>query len=99
MSLSVASRPTGKLPVCRPEIVDTGASGETVFELVKAWHPIMASHNDNFIANDTKLGGAHANCMVLTGPNMGGKSTLLRQTAVVCIMAQLGCYVPAEQCR
>lgn len=99
MSLSVASRPTGQLPVCRPEIVDTGASGETVFELVKAWHPIMASHNDNFIANDTKLGGAHANCMVLTGPNMGGKSTLLRQTAVVCIMAQLGCYVPAEQCR
>lgn len=99
ISLSIASRSTGQLPVCRPEIVDAGASGETVFELVKAWHPIMASHNDNFIANDTRLGGAHANCMVLTGPNMGGKSTLLRQTAVISIMAQLGCYVPAESCR
>jgi DNA mismatch repair protein MSH6 len=99
ISLSIASRPTGQLPVCRPEIVATSASGDTVFELVKAWHPIMASHNDNFIANNTKLGGEHANCLVLTGPNMGGKSTLLRQTAVVSIMAQLGCYVPAEKCR
>ena len=99
ISLSVASQSTGPLPMCRPEIVDTGASGDTVFELVQAWHPIMASHNDNFIANNTKLGGGHANCLVLTGPNMGGKSTLLRQTAVVSIMAQLGCYVPAEKCR
>ena len=99
ISLSVASQSTSQLPVCRPEIVDTGTDGDTVFELVKAWHPIMASHNEAFIANDTKLGGDHANCLVLTGPNMGGKSTLLRQTAVVSIMAQLGCYVPAEKCR
>lgn len=99
VSLSAVSKPTGQLPLCRPTIVDTGPGGETVFELQQAWHPIMAKHNDNFIANDTSLGGSHANCLVLTGPNMGGKSTLLRQTAVVTILAQLGCYVPASSCR
>lgn len=50
----------------------------------------------DYIPNDTQLGGGQPRAAVLTGPNMGGKSTLLRQTCVAVLMAQMGCYVPAE---
>jgi DNA mismatch repair ATPase MutS len=50
----------------------------------------------DYIPNDTNIGGDGATAVVLTGPNMGGKSTLLRQTCIAVIMAQLGAYVPAE---
>lgn len=53
----------------------------------------------DFIPNDIGLGGQDPSLVVLTGPNMGGKSTLLRQTCVAIIMAQLGGYVPAKSCR
>lgn len=57
----------------------------------------------DFIPNDTRLGVPEADAperaMLLTGPNMGGKSTLLRQTCVAVILAQLGGWVPAEKCR
>merc|ERR1712113_722854 len=51
-----------------------------------------------FIPNDTVLGCKEnkANFVIVTGPNMGGKSTLLRQTCLAVILAQIGCYVPAE---
>lgn len=52
----------------------------------------------DFIPNDVALGGEKPSMIVLTGPNMGGKSTLLRQTCVAVIMAQLGGYVPAKSC-
>ena len=48
-----------------------------------------------FIPNDTVLGGADPRTILLTGPNMGGKSTLLRQTCIAVILAQIGSYVPA----
>lgn len=48
---------------------------------------------DCYIPNDTQLG--QSNFMLLTGPNMGGKSTLMRQLGVLCVLAQMGCYVPA----
>lgn len=54
----------------------------------------------DFIPNDTTLGGDDdATMILLTGPNMGGKSTLLRQTCIAVIMSQIGSYVPAEKCR
>ena len=50
-----------------------------------------------FVPNDTELGGGAPDVVVLTGPNMGGKSTYLRQTALVVLMAQAGSFVPAER--
>ena len=60
----------------------------------------------SYIPNDVELGGFSSSTnsyiprmLLLTGPNMGGKSTLLRQTCLIVILAQLGCRVPAETCR
>ncbi|KAI8584582.1 hypothetical protein K450DRAFT_216999 [Umbelopsis ramanniana AG] len=96
LSLAISSMSLGE-PVCRPEFVD---SEKSVLELHDLRHPcIAAGVATDFIPNDTYLGGERPNIIVLTGPNMGGKSTLLRQTCVAIIMAQLGCYVPASRCR
>lgn len=50
----------------------------------------------SFVPNDIHLGGTHANFVLLTGPNMGGKSTLLRQVCQATLLAQLGALVPAQ---
>lgn len=50
----------------------------------------------SFVPNDIHLGGTHANFVLLTGPNMGGKSTLLRQVCQATVLAQLGALVPAH---
>ena len=62
----------------------------------QGWHPVVksASH-DAFIANDLTLDDEHR-MLILTGPNMGGKSTYMRQTALICLLAYCGCYVPAK---
>ncbi|KAI9301123.1 muts domain V-domain-containing protein [Cunninghamella echinulata] len=85
-------------PACRPEFVDQETS---LLEFEELRHPcVIPSAATDFIPNDTVLGGeGQSNIIVLTGPNMGGKSTLLRQTCVAIIMAQLGGYVPAKSCR
>ena len=49
-----------------------------------------------FVSNDTLLDLKENRCAVITGPNMAGKSTYMRQVAVICVMAQMGCYVPAQ---
>jgi DNA mismatch repair protein MSH6 len=96
LSLATSSMALGE-PVCRPEFVE---SDKSVLELENLRHPcIAAGVATDFIPNDTYLGGDRPNMIVLTGPNMGGKSTLLRQTCVAIIMAQLGCYVPASRCK
>ncbi|KAF8925476.1 DNA mismatch repair protein msh6, partial [Dissophora ornata] len=95
-SLSKSSSALGS-PACRPEFVESETS---VLELEALRHPcVIPGIASDFIPNDTVLGGETPNLILLTGPNMGGKSTLLRQTCVAIIMAQLGCYVPAEKCR
>ncbi|KAI1321166.1 DNA mismatch repair protein msh6 [Mortierella claussenii] len=95
-SLSKSSSALGS-PACRPEFVE---SDKSVLELEGLRHPcVIPGIASDFIPNDTVLGGESPNLILLTGPNMGGKSTLLRQTCVAIIMAQLGCYVPAEKCR
>ena len=56
---------------------------------------ILAGSADTFVANDLSLGGERGTLMILTGPNMAGKSTYLRQTALICLLAQAGSFVPA----
>ncbi|RKP38593.1 muts domain V-domain-containing protein [Dimargaris cristalligena] len=92
-------------PACRPEFVEPGPDGRSVLELTELRHPcVTETAGSDFIPNDTILGGdspdtAQPSMILLTGPNAGGKSTLLRQTCLAVIMAQLGCYVPARRCR
>jgi DNA mismatch repair protein MSH6 len=53
----------------------------------------------DFVPNDVHLGGDNGTVMILTGPNMGGKSTMLRQVCLAILMAQIGCCVPAKSCK
>jgi len=64
-------------------------------------HPVVESAigSANFIANDTELDDGESQLVLLTGPNMAGKSTYLRQVGLIVILAQLGCPVPAEEAR
>jgi DNA mismatch repair protein MutS len=64
-------------------------------ELFGARHPVIESLVDQFIANDLRL-DAKRSCVMITGPNMGGKSTYMRQAALAVIMAFAGCYVAAN---
>ena len=98
IALSISSSNLGGVS-CRPEFVD---SDEAVFEVEELRHPCLLQEDggSSFIPNDIALGGEQQpRLILLTGPNMGGKSTLLRQTCIGIIMAQLGCYVPARSCR
>ncbi|XP_036147263.1 probable DNA mismatch repair protein Msh6 isoform X2 [Monomorium pharaonis] len=82
--------------MCIPEIHD-GSDGKIFIKIKDGKHPCIAS--DNFIPNDTLLAtNGAASFMILTGPNMGGKSTLMRQVGLITIMAQIGSYVPASSC-
>ncbi|MFC5531868.1 DNA mismatch repair protein MutS [Cohnella yongneupensis] len=62
-------------------------------------HPVVESVNENgvFIANDSQLTRAEGSILLITGPNMAGKSTYMRQVAMICLMAQIGCFVPARR--
>jgi DNA mismatch repair protein MutS len=63
-------------------------------------HPVVERHvAESFVPNDVTLDGAGRQLVILTGPNMGGKSTYLRQTALVCLMAQAGSFVPARSAK
>ncbi|XP_078505773.1 DNA mismatch repair protein Msh6 [Lissotriton helveticus] len=97
----------GEGPVCRPNIQLPGDT-TPFLELRGSRHPCVTTtfFGDDFIPNDIVIGckeddddSSEARCVLVTGPNMGGKSTLMRQAGLVVIMAQLGCYVPAEACR
>ena len=57
---------------------------------------ILAGSAEPFVANDLRIGGKEGTLMVLTGPNMAGKSTYLRQAALICFMAQVGSFVPVQ---
>jgi len=71
--------------------------------LADARHPVVerrtAAAGEPFVPNDIALNGTSCQLAILTGPNMGGKSTYLRQTALVCVMAQAGSFVPAREAK
>ncbi len=62
-------------------------------------HPVVEFQSRPFIANDLYMNTTTDQLLILTGPNMGGKSTFLRQTALIVILAQMGSFVPARQAR
>ena len=78
---------------CRPSLNQTGR-----IDIKNGRHPVVEKmiNNDMFIANDTYLDNQKNRISVITGPNMAGKSTYMRQTALIVLMAQIGCFVPAE---
>ncbi len=92
----------------RPLIVDCPPSAKPGIEIIQGRHPCVdATHSGaDFIPNDLVLGsrlesddeGSEPSVLLLSGPNMGGKSTLLRQTCLIAILAQIGSFVPAERC-
>ena len=97
ISLSKASATLGE-PSCRPEFLSSDNTRSTV-DFTDLRHPCLLPHISDFIPNDVGLGGDKANISLLTGANAAGKSTVLRMTCVAVIMAQIGCYVPAESAR
>jgi DNA mismatch repair protein MutS len=69
-------------------------------EIVQGRHPVIEVFNeDPFVPNSVYLNNSTDRLLIITGPNMGGKSTVLRQTAIICILAQMGSFVPAEKAR
>ena len=79
----------------RPELHD----GDQL-EIIQGRHPVIEAFlEDPFVPNSIYLNNSTDRLLIITGPNMGGKSTVLRQTAIVCILAQTGCFVPAERAR
>ena len=78
---------------CKPEITDNG-----IIDIKKGRHPVVETmiSNGMFIENDTYLDSSQKRISIITGPNMAGKSTYMRQTALIVLMAQIGCFVPAK---
>lgn len=70
-------------------------------KIVGGRHPVVERHleRDPFVANDTVMDMKHRRFMLLTGPNMGGKSTYMRQVAWIVWLAHVGCFVPADEAR
>jgi len=69
-------------------------------EIIQGRHPVIEAFIDEpFVPNNIFLNNSTDRLLIITGPNMGGKSTVLRQTAIICILAQTGCFVPAERVR
>ena len=84
---------------CRPRLDDSND-----IEIVDGRHPVIEQQDlsgvaDRFVPNDLYLNGTTHAVLVITGPNMGGKSTYLRQAALIVLMAQMGSYVPARSAR
>lgn len=75
---------------CKPEFVD-----EKVIQLRNSRHPVVEQLESRFVSNDIII--EDGEMMIITGPNMSGKSTVMRQVALICLMAQIGSYVPAEE--
>ncbi len=92
---------------CRPQFAeasDTDGSATGVLEIMAGRHPVLErlgvmQPGERFVPNDLRMDSEGNRILLITGPNMGGKSTYLRQVALISIMAQMGCFVPAASAR
>ncbi len=80
---------------CKPQVSNT----INKIEIINGRHPVVEAllKNDDFIPNDTYLDDADSRTMIITGPNMAGKSTYMRQVAIITLMAHIGSFVPAQK--
>ncbi|MDO9152592.1 MAG: DNA mismatch repair protein MutS [Paludibacter sp.] len=81
----------------RPEVNDT-----EIIDIKQGRHPVIEKQlppGESYIANDVYLDNESQQIIIITGPNMSGKSALLRQTALITLMAQIGCFVPVESAK
>ena len=80
---------------CRPEVNDS-----QVLDIREGRHPVIETLmrvGEKYVPNDVRLDDSQQQIIIITGPNMSGKSALLRQTALIVLMAQMGSYVPADE--
>jgi len=79
----------------RPEVFPNGK-----IEIKEGRHPVVETTiQENFVPNDAELDDMNNQFLIITGPNMSGKSTYMRQIALITLMSQVGCFVPAEQAK
>lgn len=88
------SKVASKFDYCKPEI-----NNSYTLSITQGRHPVIEQQlrlDEKYVANDTLLDNESTQIMMITGPNMSGKSAVLRQTALITLMAQVGSYVPAQ---
>lgn len=86
----------------RQRYVRPVVDGSEVLDIKQGRHPVIETQlpiGEQYVPNDVLLDTEHQQIMMITGPNMAGKSALLRQTALIVLLAQIGCFVPAERAR
>ena len=90
------ARPRWKTGYVRPEMTEDGS-----LRILEGRHPVVERSlpGGEFVPNDTVMDLEDNRMMIITGPNMAGKSTYMRQVALICLMAQIGCFVPAREAR
>jgi DNA mismatch repair protein MutS len=81
---------------CRPQLAD-----DSLIDIVEGRHPVLdqALVEEKFVPNDVRLDGEKNRLLILTGPNMAGKSTYIRQVALLVLLAQIGSWIPARSAR
>jgi len=84
---------------CRPQIRDPKSEIRTRIHIIESRHPVVEKTvgEHRFVPNQVELNGANSRFLLITGPNMAGKSTYMRQIALICLMAQVGSFVPAKE--
>ena len=74
-------------------------SSPEIIDIKQGRHPVIEQElplGERYVPNDILLDNERQQIIIITGPNMAGKSALLRQTALIVLLAQIGCFVPAE---